>query len=378
MQPRVLVASNYNDGMPLYNALSFEFCEVVRRASGADLLAPPEIARDQFRSLLATAAEKSARAVQRKRRSHLQTVTVEGDYDLFFYVCMNPNHLAELQSLRGWRERSRKAAVFIFESWSSWLAKEKPYLKMLDQFDHVFLFNKASIPTVRSYTSTPCSFLSAGADCLTATPYPHNPPRLIDVYSMGRRSETTHRQLFAMAQSSEIFYLFDAGSRLRVYDYAQARFLTLNNIKRSRYFVAYDLSVGPKGLESAGEEALPARLFEGAAGGSVMIGTKPKCPEFDELFDWPDAIVEIPVEPEDMRSVLARLDAEPERLAQASFMNATQSLRRHDWVYRWEDILQTMGFDVPAGVRARRARLHALADEAEASRSRRMSKQPVR
>ena len=41
MQPRILVASNYNDGMALYNALCFEFCKVVGRPA-ARILAPPE------------------------------------------------------------------------------------------------------------------------------------------------------------------------------------------------------------------------------------------------------------------------------------------------------------------------------------------------
>ena len=104
-----------------------------------------------------------------------------------------------------------------------------------------------------------------------------------------------------MAQEGKIFYLFDPGSGVRVYDFAQARFLTLNNIKRSRYFIAYDLNVGPKALESAGEEALPARIFEGAAGGAVMLGNAPQCPEFYEYFDWPDALIEIPVEPSEHR-----------------------------------------------------------------------------
>ena len=29
-------------------------------------------------------------------------------------------------------------------------------------------------------------------------------------------------------------------------------------------------------------------------------------------------------------------------------MNATQSLRRHDWIHRWETILTTLGFEILA------------------------------
>ena len=365
MQPSILVGSNFNDKMALFNALCFEFCKVVADASGADLASPEEIVRGKFQDAFTTYAAKAARVAGVKRQTLLKPLTIERDYDLFFYVCMNPGHLADLQALRGWRERSRKAAVFIFETWSSWLPRERPHLKMLDQFDHVFLFNKASIPNVQAYTSTPCSFISAGADCISASPYPFNPPRVIDVYSMGRRSDATHRQLLAMAQEGKIFYLFDPGSGVRVYDYAQARFLTLNNIKRSRYFIAYNLNVGAKALESAGEEALPARIFEGAAGGAVMLGNAPQCPEYLEYFDWPDALIEIPVEPQSIADIIADLERDPQRLARARFMNATQSLRRHDWIHRWEEILTTLGYEIPAGVEQRKATLKGLADTAE-------------
>jgi hypothetical protein len=371
MQPRILVASNYNDGMALFNALSFDFCRVAGETSGADIVAPDEIVRGKIGEAMATLVMKGSRALGMTRPTLLKPVTIESDYDLFFYVCMSPKHLADLKAIRGWRERSGKAAVFIFETWSKWLSRDRAHLKMLDAFDHVFLFNKASIPNVQAYTSSPCSFLAAGADCLSATPFPHNPARTIDVYSMGRRSEPTHRQLIAMARNSEIFYLFDPGSGLRVYDFAQARLLTLNNIKRCRYFVAYSLSVGTKALESAGEEALPARIFEGAAGGAAMIGTAPRCPEFHEYFDWPDAIIEIPVEPDDIRSILKDLDSDVERLDQVRFRNAMQSLRRHDWVYRWEHVLTTLGFDIPRGVAERRSALLSLADAAEADEHRR-------
>jgi Glycosyl transferases group 1 len=364
--PRVLVGSNYNDQMPLYNALSYEFCRIVAETSSGTVAAPDASPRNIVQNLSAMALATATRALNIKRPTRLQPITVDDDYDLFFYVCMDANHLPELQSMRGWRQRCRKAAAFLFETWSSQLERERRHLKLLDEFDHVFLFNRASVPNVQSFTSAPCSFLSAGADCLLASPYPDSPERVIDVYSMGRRSESTHLQFLEMARRSEIFYVFDAGSGLRVYDFGEARFLTLNYIKRSRYFVAYNHSVGPKAKQMAGEEALPARIFEGAAGGAVMIGSAPRCPEFDELFNWPDAIIEIPVEPEDISSILRELDSDPERLQRASFMNATQSLRRHDWVYRWEHVLTSLGFDPPPGVLARKAALTRLAEAAEA------------
>jgi hypothetical protein len=364
--PRVLVASNYNDGMALQNGLCFEFADLIARSCNADVIAPKNCASAPGFGFVRTMMSHGRRALGFSRISRIRKERVTEKYDLFFYICMNPNSLAELQSIQGWRENCSKAAVFIFETWSSQLQRNKAHLKLLDQFDHVFIYNKSSIPNLRKFTSAPCSFLAAGADCIAASPFPAQPARSIDVYSMGRRLDSAHGQLFDMARNGEIFYIYDAGGGLHVYDFAQARFLTLNYIKRSRYFTAYSLDAGPKAQESGGEQAIATRLFEGAAGGSVILGTPPQAPEFYELFDWPDAVVEIPAEPDNMRAIYYELEAQPERMERARFMNATQSLRRHDWVYRWEHVLQTLGFEPPPGVVARRNKLAMLADRAEA------------
>jgi hypothetical protein len=363
--PRVLVASNYNDGMALQNGLCFEFADLIARSCNADVIAPVNGEHGAGSRFVRTMVSHGRRALGFSRISRIQAERVREKYDAFFYICMNPNSLAELQSIQGWRENCGKAAAFVFETWSSQLQRNKAHLKLLDQFDHVFIYNKSSIPNLRKFTTAPCSFLAAGADCIAASPYPASPTRCIDVYSMGRRLDSAHAQLFEMARNGEIFYIYDAGGGLHVYDYAQARFLTLNYIKRSRYFTAYSLDAGPKAQESSGEQAIATRLFEGAAGGSIILGTPPQAPEFHELFDWPDAVVEIPAEPDNMRAIYYDLEAQPERMERARFMNATQSLRRHDWVYRWEHVLQTLGFDSPAGVVARKNKLAMLADRAE-------------
>jgi hypothetical protein len=363
--PRVLLASNYNDGMALYNGLCFEFLRIIESTTAADIIAPRRVHPRVGFDVLRTSVSNARRLFGHTRVTRLKSERVRKKYDLFFYVCMNPSGLADLQAIQGWREQCDQAAVFIFETWSSQLSRDKAHLKLLDQFDHVFVYNRSSIPNLGKYTSTQRSFLAAGADCLSASPYPNPPNRCIDVYSMGRRLDFAHRQLLEMARNGEIFYIYDAGGGLHVYDFGEARFLTLNYIKRSRYFTAYSLDAGSKAQESFGEQAIATRLFEGAAGGSIILGTPPKAQEFKELFDWPDAVVEIPAEPADMRAIYRELEAQPERMQRARFMNATQSLRKHDWVYRWEQILHIVGFESPPGVSARKRALQSLAEGAE-------------
>jgi hypothetical protein len=363
--PRVLLASNYNDGMALYNGLCFEFLRIIESTTAADIIAPRRVHPRVGFDVLRTSVSNARRLFGHTRVTRLKSERVRKQYDLFFYVCMNPSGLADLQAIQGWREQCDQAAVFIFETWSSQLPRDKAHLELLDQFDHVFVYNRSSIPNLGKYTSTQRSFLAAGADCLSASPYPNPPNRCIDVYSMGRRLDFAHRQLLEMARNGEIFYIYDAGGGLHVYDFGEARFLTLNYIKRSRYFTAYSLDAGSKAQESFGEQAIATRLFEGAAGGSIILGTPPKAQEFKELFDWPDAVVEIPAEPADMRAIYRELEAQPERMERARFMNATQSLRKHDWIYRWEQILHIVGLESPPGVSARKRALQSLAEGAE-------------
>ena len=71
-----------------------------------------------------------------------------------------------------------------------------------------------------------------------------------------------------------------------------------------------------------------------------MVGTTPKCPEWEQSFDWPDAVIEIPYETTKIADILADLDSQPERLALARYNNIVNSLRRHDWAHRWRTILR--------------------------------------
>ncbi len=299
----------------------------------------------------------------------MQRTKIDKDYELFFYVCQFPLDLSHLHKMENWRERCDKAAVLILETWSSKFEKTKEELGLLDKFDHVFVLNQSSIPNLTKYTKSPCSFLSVGTDCLLASPFPNAPNRTIDVYSMGRRSQTTHEQLLRLASDGDIFYVYDTTSHGHVLNWTESRLMTSSLIKRSRYFIAYDHSIGnaSKLMESRHERALSTRYFEGAAGGAVVLGSKPDCPEFLDYFDWPDAVIEIPAAPEDMREILRDLDAQPERLARVSKLNAINSLRRHDWVHRWLDVLRTMNMEISPRSLLRIEELNRVADAADES-----------
>src|SRR5208283_3922192 len=97
--------------------------------------------------------------------------------------------------------------------------------------------------------------------------------------------------------------------------------------------------------ETRGQEEIGHRYYEGAAAGTVMIGQAPNCDSFWKMFPWSDAVIKIQPDGSDVIDVIAKLDRVPERVLAISQKNASEALLRHDWVYRWKELLQVAGLD---------------------------------
>jgi Glycosyl transferases group 1 len=382
---RILLASEFNTRDRAHFAQAYEFCRIVMESDDADLIAPDldnyllkyfsgilpphdghNVQRDFNR--LANGLRK---ALGIKNAPTMKQVDLTQNYDLFFFVGWSPQSLVELSRIKKWRSRCKIAVAYLFELWSSTLAADAPYLRLLEQFDYVFLLHSASIPHLSSYTRAHCSFLPIGVDCLISTPYPSPPQRVIDVYSIGNRDPRVHQQLMALAERRNLFYVYDSLSSTdsRVKDWGEHRLLLANTIKRSRYFIGFSPAtlVNSKTHKVAGEQVLAGRLFEGAAGGAIILGTAPHCPEFSEYFDWPDAVIEVPPDSADIAAVIDELDAQPKRTEQARQTNAVRCLLQHDWIYRWAHILSTVGLEPLPELHCREALLNDIAATALAS-----------
>ena len=142
------------------------------------------------------------------------------------------------------------------------------------------------------------------------------------------------------------------------------RSLFANIAMRSRYFI-----VNPGKIDSPAETnqqiEFGTRYFEGAASGTVMIGERPENKEFETHFDWTDGVISMQFGSDEVAQILMELDRDPERQAQIRKANVTQSLRRHDWVYRWEAVLRMAGLDPIPALHERKRRLQNLAGVAE-------------
>ena len=93
-----------------------------------------------------------------------------------------------------------------------------------------------------------------------------------------------------------------------------------------------------------------------------MVGERPNNEEFERLFDWPEAVTQLPYNSCGIDLVISDLDRNSERQDGMRRISVVQALMRHDWVYRWEAVLKTVGLEPMQAVMKRKKRLRELAD----------------
>jgi hypothetical protein len=293
----------------------------------------------------------------------LHKVRVAQQYDLFLVMCQMDHDFLNISAIDGWQDHCRTSVCWIQEMWAAHIPLYKYWIHSLRRFDHVFVSSRGSVAALSEAIGRPCQWLPDAVDTLRFSPYPNPPARVIDVYSIGRRREEIHRALLKAAGRADIFYVHDtfAGSISDVLNYREHRDFFSNMAKRSRFFVVAPAKEGiPE--ETGGQVEICARYYEGAAAGTVMIGQAPECEAFRELFPWQDAVISLQADGSDVIKVLSSLEAEPERISAISRRNAAEALLRHDWVYRWKEILRVAGIEPSPRMKLREQRLRNLAE----------------
>lgn len=374
----VVTASNYEAWPEAFNGQAFAFLNVIRQLEDTDIHVPAGLEHTKGRGVHPTLRylrkelfhRLSSAAWTRLGGAPLANAVpspIERDHDLFFYMCQFPAELGTLGALKHWRRRAHCAVAYLLETWPELLASQRSQLRVLNDFDHVFLLNASCVEPMRDLIRTPVSFLPSACDTLLATPLPRPPERSIDVLSIGRRQAAAHGELLRhAAQHPDFFYVHDVVKGGAVLDWAAHRLQSAAMIKRAKFFLAFDFDVDRGGhFKGVRKRALATRYFEGAAGGAAVLGSRQQCPEFDACFDWQDAVFEVPAGCDRIGEFIAELSTQQRRLERARLMGISQSLRRHDWAYRWAAILDTVGMRPTARMNERLDTLGGLARIAE-------------
>lgn len=351
-----------------FRCAHFEFEDVIAEVDSVEMLAP----RVKLSTRKYDRAKKLAYHTPIVLNPGLQRPKIERTYDLFVAICGDPTDMLQIRALGNWREKCRKAVCIIDEVWVREMERYDNYLRMLKQFDVVFLYYSQSVEPLNQRIGPRAVYLPPAVDTARFSPYPNPPERVVDVYSIGRRSAVTHQALLQMAADRSIFYIHDTTSADHVPDPVEHRNLYANVVKRSRYFIVNPGLIDRPEIRGNQIE-IGYRYFDAAASGTIMIGERPDNDVFPQLFDWPDSLLYLPYNSPDIGAVMQELDRDPEKQARMRRTGAEQALLRHDWAYRWEMVLDKVGLAPLPQLAERRARLRNLASFAAQNAAVRMT-----
>jgi len=355
---RILMFSHRNIFEPMVWRCPFqEFQKIIQEVDSVDVIAP--IAKSWYPTGK-RAALRLGEYVKIPINPGVPQVTVDQDYDMFFAICDGPSDLLHLTSVKHWRARCKVSVCWLVEFYVREMDGYKSCMEVLREFDYVVFMFTVNEPFQKAIKGRG-QYLPAGIDTLRFCPYPRPPVRSIDVLSIGRRAPAIHNALLQMAKEEGKFYVYDTINALRAYDLDEHRFMFANMAKRSRYFI-----VSPGKFDSTeqtgGQSEFGYRYFEAAAPGTIMIGMRTNNKEFDKIFNWEDAVIEVPFTSDEIVSVIRELDKQPERQRRISQTNVLQCLLNHDWVYRWEAVLKFVGMEPLPLLHARKQKLMDIAE----------------
>ena len=357
-KPRVLIFSLRNVfGRALFRCPHFEFEDLICEIDSAELLAP-KLDPSSWRSRFATRLAYHAPVIL---NPGIQTITATRQYDILFTICGYPQDLLMFTGVRNLRDICKTSVCLLDELWVSHLVKHSYFLRILAKFDIVMLYYSKTVKPLSEMIGRRCFYLPPGVDSILFCPDPNPPKRVIDVYSIGRRSEITHQRLLEMAKESGLFYLHDSIAGSQAINSKEHRALFANVAKRSRYFIVNPGKIDEPNVTGRQME-IGNRYFEGAASGAIMVGESPNNDAFERLFDWPEAVTRLPYGSRDIDVIIKDLDGDPERQDRIRRTGVVQALQRHDWVYRWEAVLKEVGLEPTQRMQERKDRLRKLAE----------------
>lgn len=295
----------------------------------------------------------------------LKRVELTRQYDLLIVMCPTYWDFLYINAIDDWKNYCKTSVCWLDELWAASLPHYKYWLPSLTRFDHVCVGMKGTVAPLSNALGQPCHYLPGGVDGIRFSPYPQQPRRVIDAYSVGRRWQGVHEALQKRAAAQNAFYVYDTlqNGESQAPNHQEHRNLYATAAKRSRFFT---VAPGKTGLdeETHGQVEVGFRYFEGSAAGTIMIGQAPDCEPFREMFDWPDAVVELNPDGSNVDRVLNDLAAQPDRMEEISRRNATGALLRHDWIYRWKKMFDIAGLRPLDGMKARMTTLEGLAQHA--------------
>src|SRR5262249_54331657 len=167
----------------------------------------------------------------------------------------------------------------------------KYWLPSLKRFDHVVVGMQGTVAPLSEALGRQCHYVPGGVDVLRFGPGPNPPERVIDVYSVGRRSDGVHQALLRQAARHQLFYVYDTlqNAESQAPSHRQHRDFYADIAKRARFFT---VAPGKATLssETQGQVEIGFRYYEGSAAGAGMVGQAPDSALFRTMFPSPPPV----------------------------------------------------------------------------------------
>lgn len=346
---------------------NYAFEDVIRSVDDVDMLELEPAPHFELRQHVARSiAWRSRYRAFMSFNPGVKRVKLNRDYDVFVFVCMNVWDLLYLNAVANWQTRCKVKLCYLTEFYVGQAPELQHLLRSLQDFDRIFSSCAGSVGAISKIVSKQCHHLSYAVDVLRFTPYPKPPARVIDVFSIGRRSEPVHQALRRLAAARDFFYLYDTlpSPLVRPSNPIEHREMLASAARVSRFYITYPAKFGDD--EPQGQSEVGGRYFEGAAAGAILLGQAPGALVFRRDFPWADAVVELKADGSDVADVLADLKRRPDELARLGVRNALAALRWYDWAHRWGSIMETAGLAPLPALNERVRALESLAAGAEA------------
>lgn len=359
-QPRIRILSQRGVRPSVARCMGYEFEDRATSLLGAELLAPTHRRGSERREKIIKGLAKRVSPASRIDPGYTSHQG-DGEVDVTLVHCQFPGDALLLHAVPDWRSRTGHAIAYIEELWCASMDTWGGTLELFDRFDHVYVGISRSADALAQRLEVPVAYLPYSVDTTRFAPVDLDAPRPIDALTVGRRSPVTHAALLDWSVRENRFYHFDSYTPQRCHDLAEHRIM-YSRLHQQSAFAISNRGAGAVTAGNVGEEALPARYFETAAAGGVLVGTPPSNPEFAAEFGWEDAVIAAPFDDPDMPERLEQLAAEPARLAGIRRRNVTETMRRHDTCHRLARMFSDVGLDVPEAVRTAIDERHAAAE----------------
>ena len=326
-----------------------EFEDLFNRLCGFRILCP------EHRTLLRDPLGRVQRRVL--GRFHRLNENVD-DAELLLVVARTPSDLRMLYSLADARKRFRKVAGYVIDSYFI-----EGFESSVISYDHIFTTTQEGAEFVRAKYGVSSSVLRQGFDCLTWANI--DPARSIDLIGFGRQPASYHREFQRSfhASHSNILYLHSPIGAKAGPAVWEERPMMLKLLQRSKMSLAFHLLVEPEEARPRAADFVTSRWFESLAAGCVIVGKRPLGEMAAELFDWPNALIELPDAPAEATDVVKALAGDAMFLEETRTRNVIEMCRRHDWRYRIRNIYEHFDLSLPERLKIEIIALERLANK---------------